>query len=122
MRILIFGKADTLRNGFQTLLTALSPGEKIDIVEDAAQLADRFENHAYDLAFLYPNLPFPTLLAAVFFIKKSSPHVRAVMVIEDPKQETAALQAGADQVLLKGFSGAQLIRLLEELTAKPTEP
>jgi DNA-binding NarL/FixJ family response regulator len=113
MKILIVAKADTLRNGLQTLLTALILNGEIDILDDPARIAGRLKALEYDSVFLYPSLPFEDLLTAARLIKQISPTTDTILIVREPHQVQPGLSAGADAVLLKGFSAAQLIQAVQ---------
>jgi DNA-binding NarL/FixJ family response regulator len=109
MITLIVAKADPLRNGLQTLLAALSPNADVEVLDDPTQVALRMNKQRYDSVFLYPSLPFDDLLAAARVIKMKKPATTVIFIITEPNQARLALEAGANSVLLKGFSAAQLM-------------
>jgi DNA-binding NarL/FixJ family response regulator len=109
MQILIVAKADSYRRGFHTLLDGLVRGLAIDELEDPAQIVACMQNHAYDLVFLYPNQPWGKVLACARTIKEVSPQTYQITITEDQGQTEQALQAGASDVLLKGFSASELV-------------
>jgi len=118
MEILLIAKDNTLRNGFQTLLTALSSDGEVDVLADLSQLSCQFQKKAYQFVYIYPGLPFEELLAAARTVKQGHPETSVVMVIEDQNQSCPARQAGADRVILKGFSSADLMYLIQALRSE----
>jgi DNA-binding NarL/FixJ family response regulator len=112
IKILVIARADVLRDGLQTMLAGLLPGAKIDLLDDGSQTTNQVRQKEYDLIFLYPGLGFETLLSATRAIKTAATRAFTIMVIEEQDQVRKALEAGADQVLLKGFSAVQLITIL----------
>jgi DNA-binding response OmpR family regulator len=112
-KILIFARADVLRDSLQTMLAGLFRGVEIDLLEDGALVASQIQRGTYDVVFLYPGLSFDTLLEAVRTIKAGATRIFTVMVIEEQDQMRLALEAGADQVILKGFSADLLMTSLQ---------
>jgi DNA-binding response OmpR family regulator len=113
MKILIIAKSDVLRDSLYTMLSGLLPGVEIDLLEDSSQTGNRVKQRSYDLVFLYPGLPFIQLLQATQEIKAATTRAFTIFVIEEQEQVHKALDAGADQVLLKGFNATQLNNILK---------
>jgi DNA-binding response OmpR family regulator len=112
VKTLIIARDGVLRDGLQTMLAGLFREIQIDLLEDGSLAACQGKRMAYDLVFLYAGLPSETRLAATRGIKAVSPETIIIMVAESEEETRLALKAGSDQVLLKGFSTAQLITAL----------
>ncbi|MDR3578084.1 MAG: response regulator [Anaerolineaceae bacterium] len=121
MEILLIAKDNALRNGFQTLLTALSTDGEVDVLADLSKLPSQFQKKSYQFVYIYPGLPFEELLEAMRTIKQEHPQVKVVMVVEDQNQGFSARQAGADRVILKGFSSADLMYLIQALRTEQSD-
>ena len=109
MNILIYAEADILRNGLRTLLAAITGNSRIDTTDDDTPLEKCLAGANYDLAVLYPGLPFAELLTAIRRAKSVSPQTRLIVVVAEYARVPETLQAGADRVLQIGFSLSQLM-------------
>jgi DNA-binding NarL/FixJ family response regulator len=119
MHILIFAKVDLLSTGFQTILCALDSKSKIDLVADEAQLPSLLEKQEFDLIFIYPNQAFEKILTVMHLIKSMSPRSDLIVIVSEPSQVRTARDAGADRVIYKGFTAAQLALTIQDLKNKP---
>lgn len=122
MKILIVAKADALRNGLQTLLSAVASNAEIDVVDNPALATRIIRQNAVRLVFFYPGLPFADLLAAAIRVKRTCPKVFCVIVIEDREQAHLALEAGINRVILKGFNLEQLVEIFDAAAASDADP
>jgi DNA-binding NarL/FixJ family response regulator len=84
------------------------------------------ENHAAFQAAIYANAPHLAILDSTWFsvhpppdlhqLKAASRRLIFLAVVENLGQVTQALDAGADQALLRGFSAAEFFKFLQSIS------
>jgi DNA-binding NarL/FixJ family response regulator len=105
-----------MQDSLQALLETM-PGVVTDRAGDgAAALRMVVEQHP-DLVLLDTNLPGEPGWGVLEQIKAQQPQTRCLVLAGSILQRQAAQAAGADGVLLKGFSTAELFATIEEMLA-----
>lgn len=114
MRLLIVAEPGRLRDGLQALLDSLGALEPAIVVDGGPSALDAIRNGGPDLVFLDSHLFGVASAEFVRAIKQERPHVYCVVVADRLGQFQPMLDAGADKVLLKGFSAAELSETVEQ--------
>jgi DNA-binding NarL/FixJ family response regulator len=115
IKLLIFARDDVLRDGLQVLLAAVFPRGEFYLTDNEADALNTISQKAYHLVLFYPGSPFEEQLCAATKIKRVCPDLPVVLVVETQAQMHEALDAGADRVLLKGFTMETLTGSIKDL-------
>jgi two-component system nitrate/nitrite response regulator NarL len=120
---LIAAKPDRLRDGLHLLLSTVP---QVSIIQQADDLAMTFQlvaEQCPDLVVLDTNLDVTGVDHLLKRIKQKLPALPCLVVVADDEQQRIAWDAGADAVLLKGFSSTELLALVERLvdSSSPVE-
>jgi DNA-binding NarL/FixJ family response regulator len=105
---LIAARPDPNRIGLQTVLSSFPNIQVQAVVSDCTSLEIALLVHKPEMAVLDINLSEAEVERALLSIKSRSPNTFCLVMIERIHQEQFARQAGADQVLLKGFRTEEL--------------
>jgi DNA-binding response OmpR family regulator len=114
-RVLIIAKSDILSDGLITVLSGILPGIETNLVDEISLVGIQMAQKFYDAVILYPSIPYEDMLMIVRAIKTSSPKTSSIMIVDEKNQISPALQAGTDQVLMRGFNTNQLRVALNKL-------
>jgi DNA-binding NarL/FixJ family response regulator len=113
--ILIVAKPGRLREALCTLLKAASRLEPIEQVDDSPSALKIVNECDPGLVLLDAHLPDNEISALLGQIKAKRPQTRCIVLANTVEQQQAAKRAGADEVLLKGFSTANLLEAIDKL-------
>jgi DNA-binding NarL/FixJ family response regulator len=105
-----------MRESLQILLETM-PGVVTDRADDGAMVLRMVVERQPDLVLLDTNLPGEPGWRVLAQIKALQPQTRCLVLAGSTLQRQAAQAAGADGVLLKGFSTAELFATIEEMLA-----
>jgi DNA-binding response OmpR family regulator len=112
MKVLIIAHEGPLRNSLRIHLANLAPGSDIETAESFSYVFQNLERRAWDLIMLDSDMGFERLLTAVKSIKWQRPASHCAVFIDKEEDRQPALQAGADNVLTKSFTSAQLFQMI----------
>jgi DNA-binding NarL/FixJ family response regulator len=114
MKVLIVARAGVLRNGLCALLSAALEGSTVEAVDGLSPALKAMRECPPEMVFLDQGITFDFLAEAIRTVKSASQNSRCVVIVESSQQAQAALNAGADDALRKGFSAAQLFQLVNK--------
>lgn len=112
---LIAAKPDRLRDGLHLLLSTAPQVSAIQQVDDLDSTFQLVTERPPGLVVLDTNLDVTSVSRLLRRIKRELPTLPCLVVVANEEQQRAAWDAGADAVLLKGFSSSDLIALIETL-------
>lgn len=113
--ILIFAKPDRLRDGLHLLLSTAPQVLAIQQVDDVDLAFQLVVKERPDLVVLDTNLGFTSVSDLLKQMKPALPALPCLVLVANDQEQRAAKDAGADAVLLKGFSSTELLALIEKL-------
>ena len=114
MRLMIVAEPGRLRDGLQALLDAFAASEEAVVVDGGPSALEAIRNGQPDLVILDSRLLGVATADFVRAIKQERAQVYCLVVADRLGQFKAILDAGADKVLLKGFSAAELSEVVEQ--------
>ena len=106
--VLVAAKPSRARDSLCFLLRTMPGIEVIDRADDGASTLTMIAEHCPTLALLDTNLTVEGIATVLRKIKASGSQSRCLVLADDAWQLREAKDAGADEVLLKGFSGTEL--------------
>jgi DNA-binding NarL/FixJ family response regulator len=112
---LIAAKPDRLRDGLHLLLSTAPQVSVIEQADDPDSTFQLITERPPGLVVLDTNLDVTSVDRLLRRIKQQSPALPCLVVVANDEQQRAACKAGADAVLLKGFSSSELLALIEQL-------
>jgi DNA-binding NarL/FixJ family response regulator len=112
---LIATRPGSLQSGLVALMTTMPQVNAVIVAEEAVSALRMIAEHLPTLVLLEMALPGEETRTVLKQIKATWPLVRCIVLADDVRQQQEAKAAGADGVLLKGFSAAKLIATVEEL-------
>ena len=115
MRVVIVAESGRLRDGLQAILDSFLALETVAIVEDGPASLEAIRSHQPDMVIIDAHLFGEDTTDWVAAVKQEWNGVRCLIVAERLAQFQPLLDAGADKVLLKGFSAAELRSGVEQL-------
>jgi DNA-binding NarL/FixJ family response regulator len=115
---LIATRPGPLQNGLVALMTTMPQVNAVIVAEEAVSALRMIAEHLPTLVLLEMALPGEETRTVLKQIKAAWPLTRCIVLANDVRQQQEAKAAGADVVLLKGFSAAKLIATVEELLSQ----
>jgi DNA-binding NarL/FixJ family response regulator len=113
--VLIVASAGTLQTGLLALMTTIPQISAVLVAEDISSALRMIADHRPRLVLLDMDLPEDGALTILVQINSQSPDIGSAALVDSVQQGQKAGSLGADGVLLKGFSAAQLISVTEEI-------
>jgi len=117
---LIMARAGRMRDGLQVLLATAPQIARVDLADNASDLFDIVRNTTPLLVVLDTNLTDTRILAALKTIKQVQPDTRCLVIIDNLYRQMAVKDAGADGVLLRGFSAIEFFEMVKAMLAQST--
>ena len=118
MRVMIVAEVGRLREGLQVMFDSFPSLETVAVVGDGPSAMEAIQSRQPDLAILDAHLFDEGTADLIRAIKQGGNGVRCLVVAERLAQFQPLLDAGADKVLLKGFSAAEIRSGMEQLLDK----
>lgn len=115
MRVMIVAESGRLRDGLQAMLDSFLALETVSAVEDGPAALEAIRSEQPDIVIVDADLFDEDTVDWVATIKQEWNGVRCLVVAGRLAQFHPLLDAGADKVLLKGFSAAELRSGMEQL-------
>lgn len=115
MVVLVIAEPSRTRSGLLALLEAAPGLERIFTAEDSATALKRIPPRRPTLLFLDTDLPGDEVWFLLRQVKVKWPDIKCIVLIDTFRQRQTARVAGADGVLLKGFSAAHLYSTINRL-------
>jgi len=112
---LVVARPGLVRDGLQAVLSAIPGLDALEPADDGASALDRLKSHRPDLVILDSSLSEGEMCTTLRQIKGQWPDVRCLVVADTPQQGRAVEAAGADAVLVEGFSAALLSTAIKAL-------
>ena len=116
MKGLIVAKPSLVRDGLQAVLSAIPGMKTLKPADDESMALDRLRSLP-DLVILDSSLAENALHTMLGTVKEHYPDVRCIVVASDPRQRHVLESAGADAVLVEGFSAELLSVTIKNLLA-----
>jgi DNA-binding response OmpR family regulator len=121
MRVVIVAESGRLREGLQVMLDSFLALETVSTVEDGLAALEAMRRDQPDMVIVDADLFDEDTADWVAAIKQGWNGVHCLVVSGRLAQFQPLLDAGADKVLLKGFSAAELRSGMEQLLDKPLD-
>jgi DNA-binding NarL/FixJ family response regulator len=112
---LIMARSGRVRDGLQVLLATVPQIGRVDLVENASDLFDIVQDTNPLLVLLDTNLSDTRVLTVLTTIKRVRPDTRCLVITDNRYQQIKSRAAGADGVLLRGFSAIEFSEMVEAL-------
>jgi DNA-binding NarL/FixJ family response regulator len=116
MQVTIVAESGRLRDGLQTMLGSLPTLETVAVVDDGPAAVEAIRKQQVDLVILDAQLFGEGTAEFISAFKQAWNRARCLVVADRPGQFRSLLEAGADRVLLRGFSAAELAEAVRQLT------
>lgn len=112
---LIIAPAGRMRDSLRALLKSL-PYLTTEVHNGDIEAVERYiENHKPHLILLDATLNSPTLESLLEISRSYWPHTHCIVLAHNVQEQWSARVAGADHVLLTGFSTTTLFNLIDSL-------
>jgi DNA-binding NarL/FixJ family response regulator len=121
MRVVIAAESGRLREGLQTMLASIVDLDVVAVVEDSPSALEVIESQRPDLVIVDASLSGQDIAEFVRTMRRAWNGVRCLAVADRLGQFQPLLDAGADRVLLKGFSAAELAEAIKQLSNNVTD-
>lgn len=118
---LILVRSGRMRDGLVALLNAAPQIGIIGRIEKGPVALKMIPPGYPALVVLEAGLPDGEAWTTLQQLKANRPQTRCIMLVDNSTQQQMAREAGADGVLLSGFSAAHLFTTLEKLLPYPEE-
>jgi DNA-binding NarL/FixJ family response regulator len=118
---LLAARSDRMRTSLQAVLAASPRIGAVDEADDGAAALHRVARQRPALLVLDTNLPDGRVWEVLKQVRGGPTLTRCVIMAENMRQLEMAKAAGADGVLIKGFSTAALYLMIDELLARRAE-
>ncbi len=113
---LVVSSSGVLQNGLLALMTTIPPISAVLVAEDVNSALRLIENHQPALIILDLSLiKVQDVIDVINKIKAQWPYIHLIVLVEDIAQQKEAETAGADSVLIKGFSVQKFMAIIENL-------
>ncbi|MBN1581983.1 MAG: response regulator transcription factor [Anaerolineae bacterium] len=112
---LVMARSGRVRGGLQVLLATVPQIGRVDLVENASDLFDIVRDTNPLLVLLDTNLSDARVLTTLATIKRVRPDTHCLVITDNLYQQKKAKAAGADGVLLRGFSATEFSEMVEAL-------
>ena len=116
MGVVIAAESGRLRQGLRTMLVSLLDLVALTVVDNGPSALEAMRSEQPDLIILDACLFGEDAAAFVRAVKQQRNDARCIVVVERLGQFQRLLDAGADKVLLKGFSAPDLSSAVEQLS------
>jgi DNA-binding NarL/FixJ family response regulator len=115
---LIVAEPGPLRDSLRAFLMTLPQIDMVDLVDDSSSALALLRERDPDLLLVDANQAAIESLLARRTIKADGTTRRCLVLADDKQQQQAAILAGADVVLIKGYPAAKLFKTIEELLSQ----
>ncbi len=112
---LIATASDFLQSGLMAIMTTMPQAYAVILAGESTVAERLIAERRPALLLLDMALPGEGAQVVMQQIQSRSPRTRCIALADDVQQQQDAQAAGADVVLIKGFSPAQIIAVLEAL-------
>ena len=115
MRVVIVAESSRLREGLEMMVDSFPALETVAIADESPAALEAIRSEQPDTVILDADLLNEGTADWVAAIKQEWNGVRCVVVAERLAQFQPLLDAGADKVLLRGFTAAELFNAISRL-------
>ena len=112
---LIVAGPGRFRDSLRALLAAAPQIKAVNKVDDASSALRAVAEHHPDLVLLDGSLSSNEIWTVLRQIKVEQPQTRCIVLGDNGRQQQEARAAGADAILIKGFSATKLFQVIERL-------
>ena len=116
--LLLVARPGRMLDGLQALLRTIPEIEIAGQADCESQALALIAQLHPALVLLDSSLVFREQLPAIIQIKDGYPHIGCIVLVENVQQQSAAREAGADIVLIKGFSIEMLRAAIHQVLMK----
>ena len=119
--IMMIGGEYRLQDGLRALLTSLPQNPTIQIENSASEAVQHIQANPPDLIVLNADRPDISVQA---FLQKTSllaRHIPCISLVDTYEEMGAALRAGSDSAMLRGFSPQDLFSVIHKLLSSLSE-
>ena len=113
---LVVARPGLVQDGLQALLTAIPDMDALEPAQDGSSALDSLKSHHPNLVILDSSLAEGELCRMLKQIKEGWPDIRCIVIAKNPPQGRAMEAAGADAVLVEGFSAQLLSTTIKALS------
>lgn len=113
--VMISAGRGEVRDGIKALVKAIPEVDRIICVRNISRNLDRVKRLKPYLLILSPSKPKEELGSWLSHLKSSLPLTKVIALVETEDQRRICCKSEADEVLLKGFRGEQLIRTVRKI-------
>lgn len=115
MRVVVAAESGRIRDGLRAMLDSVLAPERVAVVDDGLSALDAIRRGGPDLVILDAHLLGEDTAKFVRAIRQARNGARCLVVTDRLGQFQPLRDAGADKVLLKGFTAAELSTAVEQL-------
>jgi len=115
LKALIVAKPGRVCDGLQALLTAIPEIGSIAQTDDATSALRMIAERRPDLVLLDFSLTGDEIRAMLRRIKAGSGQTKCLVLADDAEEQQIAEAAGADAILIKGFTAQKFIKTVRRL-------
>lgn len=113
--VLIISRPGRMRDGLRALIRAIPNLTIAGQVDDCNVVLQLIAQGQPDLLLFGSNLPLPEVEQILYAVKTRWPGIRCVVLMDNIEQLLRVRAAGADSVLLAGFSSNTFFSTVEQL-------
>ena len=115
---LIVAKPGVVREGLQSVISAIPEVEALEPVADSHSVLEVLKSQPLDLIIFNSNLPEDNIQTTLGQIKERWPRVRCIVIVNSPQSVSSMETTGADAVLIEGFSVGHLSTTIRDQLSK----
>jgi DNA-binding NarL/FixJ family response regulator len=97
-----------MRDSLYLLLTTIPQVAHVDKVSDSPSLMHHIRQYPPDLILMDTNHGRDAYLGMLRMVKAEAPFIPCLVIVDNARQQSMARDAGADGMLLRGFSSMEL--------------
>ena len=112
LSVLVFAKPDRMSDALISLLSGMQMIKEIDRIQDTQQAVSAIAYKKTDLVLLDMLSDEDGLKSLIPAIKQANHDVYCLSVVDTVRLARVSQQCGADHVLLRGFSGNELLDVI----------
>jgi DNA-binding NarL/FixJ family response regulator len=118
LSVVVFAQPDRLSDSLISLLSGMQMIKEIDRIQDPQEAVSAIANKKTDLVLLDMLFDEEGLRFMIPAIKQANHDVYCLSVVDTVKLARVSQQCGADHVLLRGFSGNELLEVIFSAQAR----
>jgi DNA-binding NarL/FixJ family response regulator len=112
LSVLVYAQPDRMSDALLSLLSGMQMIKEIDRIQDPKEAINTIRRKQTDLVLLDIASCEDGLQSLIPAIKRANPNIYCLSVVDTVRLGRASQQSGADHVLLRGFSGNELLEVI----------